>query len=492
MSGRIRRGLSFSFRAAFAALGLATGCGQLLGIEDPPAPSECVRPADCGSGRTCVDFRCVEVCRESGCAGSGGEAGATATAGVGGSDAGEAGEGGGAASGRGGDAGTNLAGRGGQGGNGGATSGSAGIDGGSAGSSDAGGFGGEPATAGLGGEGGGPRVATECDPDASRCFVCEDDRYIADTQCREGACTEVSGCINPRSCSGGVTRCGENENCCKALPVPGGRFLRSCDAYCQACDTAPREHPADLGNFALDAFEVTVSRFRAFVVQYSGVKPEEGSGKNPRNPADVGWRSAWNDFLPDTREELERSISDDPESTADLCGELGTWTPTPDVNEKKPINCVGFYLAYAFCIWDGGRLPTEAEWNYVAAGGGEQRIYPWSSPPESSQISAENAIFGQSEDYPLGPSDVGQLPAGKGRFGHSDLAGNVAEWVFDDYATCYPTPDQCSDCGYSSVDSLRVLRGGSFVSAESGVLVESRVAAREAYSYSGFRCARDL
>jgi formylglycine-generating enzyme required for sulfatase activity len=275
------------------------------------------------------------------------------------------------------------------------------------------------------------------------------------------------------------------------LPVPGGAFLRSCDAECQTCDTTTRDHPASLGDFALDAFEVTVSRFRAFVRNYSGVKPEAGSGKNPRNPDDHGWRAAWDAFMPDTREELEQSISDDPESE-DLCGAFGTWTSEPGENEKKPIACVSFYLAYAFCVWDGGRLPTEAEWNYAAAGGDEQRVYPWSSPPESSQIGPEHATFGQSEDYPTGPIDVGQLPAGDGRFGHSDLAGNLAEWVFDDYATCYPTPDQCSDCGYSSVDALRVLRGGSFFSPESGVLAESRLASDGIRPYAGFRCARDL
>jgi sulfatase modifying factor 1 len=492
LSGSIRRGLTFTFRAAFGALWLVAGCGELLGIEDPPAPSECVKAADCGPGRTCVEWKCVEVCRGGACAGSGGEAGHTVNAGSGGDSAGEGGR---AASGgttsAGGDAGEGVSGRGGESGAGGGASGSGGVGGGAAGVPHAGGEAGEPTAGGSGGDGGGPPVPTGCVPGDSRCFVCEDGRYVADTQCREGACTEASGCINPRSCSGSTTRCGANESCCKSLPVPGGSFLRSCDAYCQACDATPRDHPASVGNFALDAFEVTVSRFRAFVVQYAGVKPEAGSGKNQRNPADVGWRSVWDAFLPDTREELERAISDDPESE-DLCGPLGTWTPEPGVNEQKPINCVSFYLAYAFCIWDGGRLPTEAEWNYAATGGEEQRVYPWSFPPESGQIGPQHAIFGQSDDDPTGPADVGQVPAGNGRFGHSDLAGNLAEWVFDDYASCYPTPDQCRDCGYSGVDGLRVLRGGSFVSSDAEVLVQHRLAIDAALSYSGFRCVREL
>ena len=60
-----------------------------------------------------------------------------------------------------------------------------------------------------------------------------------------------------------------------------------------------------------------------------------------------------------------------------------TWTPSPvsgsASQENLPINCVDWAEAYAFCIWDGGFLPSEAEWEYAAAGGSLQLDYPWGS-----------------------------------------------------------------------------------------------------------------
>ena len=43
------------------------------------------------------------------------------------------------------------------------------------------------------------------------------------------------------------------------------------------------------------------------------------------------------------------------------------------------MNCVNWFEAYAFCIWDGGFLPSDTEWEYAAAGGSLQREYPWGS-----------------------------------------------------------------------------------------------------------------
>jgi formylglycine-generating enzyme required for sulfatase activity len=171
-----------------------------------------------------------------------------------------------------------------------------------------------------------------------------------------------------------------------------------------------------------------------------------------------------------------------------------TWTPLTSVNESRPINCVSWYVAQAFCVWDGGRLPTEAEWNLVAAGGSEARIYPWSQPANDDAISEAHAVYEWPTNPPSGPENVGSREAGRGRWGHYDLAGNLAEWVWDGRQACYPTPDECDDCGTTSEFEDKVVRGGAYLSSTTNleVVVRGGRDAPHTVPYIGFRCARDF
>ena len=63
---------------------------------------------------------------------------------------------------------------------------------------------------------------------------------------------------------------------------------------------------------------------------------------------------------------------------------------------------MNWFESYAFCIWDGGFLASEAEWNYAAAGGSEQRYYPWSSPATSTTIDGTYAVFFTSSTADVG------------------------------------------------------------------------------------------
>jgi Uncharacterized conserved protein len=244
-----------------------------------------------------------------------------------------------------------------------------------------------------------------------------------------------------------------------------------------------------VSDFVLDKYELTVGRFRAFVNADMGKQanaPAAGAGIHPLI-AGSGWDASWNQFLPSSTAELNYGFECD--------SPFGTWTETPGANENRPMNCITWYQAFAFCAWDGGRLPTEAEWNYAAAGGSEQREYPW-----GSGIDPSKASYNGSPDLCMGDGVpgctladvivVGSKLAGNGRWGHADLAGNVMEWTLDWYAIYTTT---CIDCANLVAATCRVPRGGYFyyipTLSQTAVRFDHFIPASYAAGV-GVRCAR--
>jgi formylglycine-generating enzyme required for sulfatase activity len=179
-----------------------------------------------------------------------------------------------------------------------------------------------------------------------------------------------------------------------------------------------------------------------------------------------GWDSTWNTNLAMTQTAWNSNLGCD--------ATRATWTSSPGANEHRPINCITWYEAYAFCIYDGGFLPSEAEWNYAASGGADQRVYPWSNPVTSTTIDCSYANFtnGAAACSTSFTNEVGtDSPKGDGKFGQSDLSGNVWEWNIDFYAM-YVTP--CSDCSNVTTASTRVNRGGSYNLVSSALLSSYR------------------
>jgi sulfatase modifying factor 1 len=319
--------------------------------------------------------------------------------------------------------------------------------------------------------------------------------------------SDASGAsASPPSCARGgpgLTDCGASrESCCTSLEVSGGTFDRT---YSNDGGGPNGEgDPATVSSFRLDKYLVTVGRFRRFVDAWNGsagYRPPAGSGKhthlnggnglaNSATPGtyETGWVASDDGRVAPTDANLTTACVD-----AATFG--ATWTPSAEDQENLPINCVSWWEAYAFCIWDGGFLPSEAEWEYAAAGGSQEREYPWGSadPGAGNQY----AIYGCDQPNGSGSctgvtniAPVGAATRGAGAWGQLDLAGNLWEWNLDTYANYV---DPCTDCAYLTAPSDAVTRGGLFDGPLSYLPASSRqggsIPSIRIYGI-GFRCSR--
>lgn len=271
------------------------------------------------------------------------------------------------------------------------------------------------------------------------------------------------GAISPNGpgCQSGAPGDGDNcgdgaTSCCAVGPTMCGTFDRNNNAA----------YPATVSTFALDKYEVTVGRFRKFVenmiVTGYGSQwdpPATGSGAHPLIPGS-GWKSQFNFYLPADANALKAALG------ASCHPTMHTWTDQPGPNENRPIACPNWYEAFVFCLWDGGRLPTEAEWNLAAAGGAEQRARPWGAAAIDPTLASYDCT-GDGSPAGLAQCAVTDLlpggsrsPAGDGKWGHADLFGNVGEWTLDNFSDPLPTP--CVDCAYLAPSPARIVRGRHF------------------------------
>ncbi len=284
--------------------------------------------------------------------------------------------------------------------------------------------------------------------------------------CKAGACSVPASC---NGAEGAGNDCGSSlDTCCATIQVPGGEYKRRYDGvtYNDA------KFPATVSPFKLDKYEVTIGRYRAFAAGGYGTKvkpPQVGQGAHPKM-AGSGWLATWSKELPATTASLLQNLPEGP--------------------GRRPV-VASWYSAFAFCIFDGGRLPTEAEWGFAASGGNQQRVYPWSAPPANTLITPSLATYKGNQT-----SEVG-ISTGVGRWGHFDLGGNASEWMMD-RASDLSTLATCADCAFiaEGIDSA-VIKGGDARSEPEGLRGGGaddrgrREWARDA-PWGGFRCARDL
>ncbi len=209
--------------------------------------------------------------------------------------------------------------------------------------------------------------------------------------------------------------------------VPGGVFTMGSEigsatppswATNQVASERPAHEVAIRRGYWIDTTEVTVAAFAEFKA--------DGGYDNESHWSEQGW---------DWRQRNAAAELPDP------CQEQ---------EADEPQVCVTWFEAEAYAAWRGGRLPTEAEWEF-AARGPESRIYPWGDEydPELANLDGGTA-----------PRAVGSFPDGASWVGALDMAGNVMEWVSDWYSTTYYGEGVRDDPTGPADGSIKVEKGG--------------------------------
>ncbi len=222
------------------------------------------------------------------------------------------------------------------------------------------------------------------------------------------------------------------------LWIPAGAFQMGCtaaqDAGCQA-DEQPRHAVRLSHGFWIGASEVTAAAYARFA-KAAGAPMPAPAKTNPN------WRDA-----------------------------------------TQPIMRVSWADAGRYCQWAGGRLPTEAEWEYAARGGLDASVYPWAGDLSRSKANYRGA---EGADRWEDTAPVQSFPPNP--FGLYDMAGNLWEWCFDFYDPAYYTRSPDDDPQGPAAGDGHVIRGGSWNSPPRYLRVALRDRDSSAGNHIGFRC----
>lgn len=305
--------------------------------------------------------------------------------------------------------------------------------------------------------------------------------------------------------------------------IPGGTFDMGADNNQARPDEYPK-HPVKVHSFWMDEHEVSNAQFKTFVDETGYITVAE---------KDVDWETLRSTLPPGTPQPHDSllvagsMVFSPPGNAVPLNDYSQWWTWTKGASWKQPLGPgssikgienhpvvhVCYHDALAYSQWAGKRLPTEAEWEFAARGGMENKIYPWGDEHIEKGLPKANSWQGSFphintlKDGFVTTSPVKTYaPNGYGLF---DMGGNVWEWTNDwfdqNYYKTLPTnqvtvdpkgPDRSFDTR-NQFDERKTVRGGSFLCNDS-YCSSYRVAARmpgEIYtgmSHTGFRCVKDV
>ncbi len=318
---------------------------------------------------------------------------------------------------------------------------------------------------------------------------------------------EPASCCAPRSGPvGAITPAASPTTAGKPLPqpallssrkmvsLPGGTFLMGTDY--------PHGFPADgegpvrsvsLSPFAIDLCPVTNRDYAGFV-DATGYRTEAER---------FDWSFVfWSHIPPEHFDDL---VEDTVAQAPWWCKVPGACWKHPEgpgssiVNRlNHPVVHVSWNDAAAYAVWAGKSLPTEAQWEYAARGGLEQKLYPWGDElmPQGKHLC--NVWQGQfplqdtAEDGYSGTCPVDAFPPNA--HGLYSVTGNVWEWCRDWFQAEFVASPALHDPPGPAAGTAKIMKGGSFL-CHASYCNRYRVAARtsntpdSSASNIGFRCA---
>lgn len=278
------------------------------------------------------------------------------------------------------------------------------------------------------------------------------------------------------------------------IDLPGGTFLMGTD-YVEAFanDGEGPVRAVTLNPFRIDRFPVTNARFGRFIEE-----------TDYRTEAEhFGWSFVFWAHIPRSR--VNELVEDTVAAAPWWCKVRGAAWVSPEGpgssihgREQHPVVHVSWNDAQAYCRWSGQRLPTEAEWEYAARGGLEQKLYPWGDQLRPKGEHRCNIWQGEfpghdsAEDGYAGTCPVDAFPTNG--YGVYSITGNTWEWCADWFDPAFHAAADRTNPQGPPAGGARVMKGGSFLCHKS-YCNRYRVAARSSNTPDsstaniGFRCA---
>ncbi|MFO7864126.1 MAG: SUMF1/EgtB/PvdO family nonheme iron enzyme [Salinivirgaceae bacterium] len=246
---------------------------------------------------------------------------------------------------------------------------------------------------------------------------------------------------------------GGNKNL-QLITVKGGSFEMGCTGEQSGCQSDEKPaHTVTLADYQISKYEITNQ-------QYADFMNEVGAESNG------------------SYQGIEYLDVDDKDCQIKHTG--GQFVP---VGSKKnfPVVEITWHGAKAFCEYYGGRLPTEAEWEFAARGGNKATATLYSGSNNIEDVAWYSGNSGGSA-HPVGTKSPNEL-------GIYDMTGNVWEWCNDWHNDDYYSNSPQKNPQGSSSGSFRILRGGSwFFKAEHCRTANRAVSVPDqSYNGNGFR-----